>query len=232
MRSSFSSPSVFCGLLSLLLPALALQANLAGIVDWHKPSMGEPLLEPSPPALVDTSAGRGVISITKSNVISVLGAEKGDIGVWSDEAKMKLKSVWRYKLEDADPVVSYHVHGHCKSCHAPSRPSLTIAVLLLSGPSGSTARLFSLNSGQVKWERLLHNTTTAHLTVPVHLGTDVGFSDDGSYVVILSDGRRITKLALKDGQMQWGLEAPGAGYVAFRALLLQSDQVEDSSSPQ
>ena len=67
-------------------------------------------------------------------------------------------------------------------------------MLLLSGPSGSTARLFSIGTGQVQWERILHNTTSAHLTVPVHLGTDVGFSDDGKSVVVLSDGRRITKL--------------------------------------
>jgi outer membrane protein assembly factor BamB len=85
------------------------------------------------------------------------------------------------------------------------------AVVLLSGPSGTTVRLFSLEKGGVKWEKPLHSTAGAHLTTPVHLGTDVDFTDDGSSVVILSDGRRITKLAMTDGKLEWSIEAPGAG---------------------
>lgn len=63
----------------------------------------------------------------------------------------------------------------------------------------------------MRWERPLHPAAAAHLTVPVHLGTDVGFSADGQEVIVLSDGRRITKFSMKDGAQQWSLEAPGAG---------------------
>jgi hypothetical protein len=45
----------------------------------------------------------------------------------------------------------------------------------------------------------------------VHLGTDVDFTADGSSLIILSDGRRITKLSMADGKLEWSLEAPGAG---------------------
>lgn len=66
--------------LLLLLPlALSLQANLAGVVDWHKPLLGEPLLEPTPPSLVETSRGRRAVAITKRNVFGVLN-ETGEIG--------------------------------------------------------------------------------------------------------------------------------------------------------
>jgi hypothetical protein len=85
----------FLSLIFLLVaPALALQANLAGIVDWHKPLIGVPLLEPTPPSIIDTASGRGVVSITRKNVLAVLDLQNGDV---------------RQRLEDDDPVVSYHV---------------------------------------------------------------------------------------------------------------------------
>jgi hypothetical protein len=87
------------------------------------------------------------------------------------------------------------------------------AVLLLSGPSATTARLFSLLSGHLVWEQTLHEIGTARLTTPVHLGTDATFTSDGD-VVILSDGRRVSKLDGKTGVVSWSLDAPGAGYVS------------------
>jgi hypothetical protein len=68
------------GFLALLLPALAIQADLAGTVDWHKPLIGLPVLAPTPPSLVETAAGRRAVGITKSNVLAVLNADTGDIG--------------------------------------------------------------------------------------------------------------------------------------------------------
>lgn len=88
-----------------------------------------------------------------------------------------------------------------------------IAVLLLSGPSATTARLFSLSSGHVIWEtQLLPNTDAAHLVVPVYLGTDAGFTEESEpSVVVLSDARRVTKLGIADARVLWSIEAPGAG---------------------
>lgn len=95
-------------------------------------------------------------------------------------------------------------------------PNLTVlAVLLVSGPSAVRARLFSFSSGRVIWERtLIPDLTSAHLTNPVHLGTDVAFTDgDEGAVIVLSNGRRVSQLSLVDGSVIWSLDAPGAGYV-------------------
>ena len=88
-------------------------------------------------------------------------------------------------------------------------------VLLLSGPSATTARLFSLTTGHVIWERILQtDAASAGLTNPVHLGTDAAFTEEGEgAVVVLNDGRRVSKLSTTDGSVIWSLEAPGAGYV-------------------
>lgn len=64
-----------------LTAVLALQANLAGIVDWYKPLIGSPLLEPTPPFLTDTPTGRRLVTITKKNVLAVLDAQSADIGM-------------------------------------------------------------------------------------------------------------------------------------------------------
>lgn len=86
-------------ILALLPVITALQANLAGLVDWHKPLLGQPLLEPSPPSIVETKAGRRILAITNKNVFGALD-ESGEV-------------VWRQQLDDSEPVVSYHVDGEC-----------------------------------------------------------------------------------------------------------------------
>lgn len=75
--------STLCLLIACLPTALGLQQELAGIVDWHKPLIGEPLLEPTPPLFVEgkeTDGGR-VVQLTKKNLLAVLNAENGEIGV-------------------------------------------------------------------------------------------------------------------------------------------------------
>jgi len=93
------------------------------------------------------------------------------------------------------------------------RSDLVPGVLLLSGPSATIARLFSLSTGHVIWERtLMIDISSAHLTNPVYLGTDASFTDEGEKaVVILSDARRVSKLSIADGSVLWSLDAPGAG---------------------
>ncbi|ORX33525.1 hypothetical protein BD324DRAFT_668589 [Kockovaella imperatae] len=188
---------VLAFLLSFLFPVLAIQANVAGIVDWHKPLIGEPHLGPTPPGIYDTSKGRRVVSLTKKNVLACIDAKTGDIA-------------WRHLFDEKDPVVSYHVHGD--------------DVILLSGSGGATARSISMETGRVTWEKTLLPESVAQLTVPVHLGTDVGFSDDS--VLVLSNGRRITRLAIKSGNQLWSLEAPGVGdTILFKQLLVSGPTV-------
>ncbi len=85
MRSPAYTIALICALLATLVPVLAIQANLAGIVDWHKPLIGEPVLEPTPPSFVELSTGKRVIAVTKSNVLACLDAKTGDIGRWKQQ---------------------------------------------------------------------------------------------------------------------------------------------------
>lgn len=71
--------TVVAALLLLLSQVYALQANLAGIVDWHQTLIGTPLLVPSPPSFVDTPRGKRIVAITKSNVLAALDADSGSI---------------------------------------------------------------------------------------------------------------------------------------------------------
>ncbi|ODN75169.1 hypothetical protein, variant 3 [Cryptococcus amylolentus CBS 6039] len=190
------SPLISCLLTAFLflaaLPAtLALQDNLAGIVDWHKPYIGQPLLTPTPPLYIERTnfSGGRVALITNNNVLAAINAENGDIA-------------WRQKLEDNDPVVSFHVQDD--------------TILLLSGPSASSARLFSLSTGHLLWHYPLLPPATSQLSTPVHLGTDAAFvpqQEDGAPAtwVILSDGRRVTRLRHDNGQIVWSMDSPSAG---------------------
>ncbi|WWC67488.1 uncharacterized protein I206_101396 [Kwoniella pini CBS 10737] len=195
--------SLFLLCIGLLSPTLALQADLAGIVDWYLPLIGEPLLEPTPPLFVESNR---IISLTKRNILAVLNSENGDI-------------VWRQQFEDTDPVVSFHVKDD--------------NILLLSGPGGSTARLFSLQTGSLIWEKPLipNNQSGGILTTPVHLGTDVSFissqnAGESESVVILSDGKRITKLRLDNGGQLWATEVPGSGStILFKQLVWSGSSI-------
>ncbi|WVQ68755.1 uncharacterized protein L199_006964 [Kwoniella botswanensis] len=202
--------TLFLFLSTLFTTIFALQADLAGIVDWHRPLIGEYILEPTPPIFVEHKDTSRVVGLTKKNVLAVLDVENGDI-------------VWRHHFEDYDPVISFHVHND--------------KILLLSGPGGSTARLFSLSTGSLSWEKSVipyeeQIRGGGILTTPYHLGTDVSFvpshegeSGDES-VVILSDGKRITRLALKDGKQLWATEVPGAGStILFKQLVSSGSSI-------
>ena len=61
----------------------AIQANVAGIVDWHQPQLGVSILTPTPPQIVkvpgDDKKGL-VVSITHSNVLGAVDEDSGKIG--------------------------------------------------------------------------------------------------------------------------------------------------------
>ncbi|WVO22847.1 uncharacterized protein IAS62_004190 [Cryptococcus decagattii] len=205
IRFSLLFLSTLCLLIACLPTALGLQQELAGIVDWHKPLIGEPLLEPTPPLFVEgkeTDGGR-VVQLTKKNLLAVLNAENGEI-------------VWRQALEDNDPVVSFHVQDN--------------TILLLSGPSASSARLFSLTTGHLLWHAPLLPPSQSHLITPVHLGTDAAYvpaqaSEPASWLV-LSDGKRITRLSSDKGDMLWSMESPAAGSnMVFKQIMPSGNSV-------
>lgn len=81
MRSSLLSPLL--ALLALVSCVFALQANLAGVVDWHTELVGAPLLAPSPPRIVGND---GLIAITRANILARINAVTGATSgcLWTD----------------------------------------------------------------------------------------------------------------------------------------------------
>lgn len=79
----FTTPLLLALVLGLFSSAWALQANLAGVVDWHTQQVGQPILGASPPAFVDTSSGkRLLLTITHSNVFAALdGPNIGELRI-------------------------------------------------------------------------------------------------------------------------------------------------------
>ncbi|WWC87349.1 uncharacterized protein L201_002238 [Kwoniella dendrophila CBS 6074] len=203
-------------ILSITTTVLSLQADLVGIVDWHLKLIGEPLLEPTPPlfirnSLTQTNESSRVVTITKKNVLAVLNSDNGDI-------------VWRHQLDEIDPVVSFHTYED--------------NVLLLSGPGGTTARLFSLSTGHLSWEKSLIPSERLSLGggilhTPAHLGTDVSFvplkgdnEETTRSLVILSEGKRISKLRLDNGGLLWATEVPGSGStIMFKQLTISGNPI-------
>ena len=61
------------------------------------------------------------------------------------------------------------------------------------------------------------------MTTPIHLGTDAFILDTA--IVVLSDGRRISKLDKKTGAVLWSMDAPGAGSTVLFKQLHVSDKV-------
>lgn len=86
--------------LALFSSVLALQAELAGVVDWHTELIGEPLVDPSPPSFVNLADDpQAVVAITERNILAVVGGN-GTIR-------------WRQLFDE--PVLRYHVHGDGES---------------------------------------------------------------------------------------------------------------------
>jgi len=71
-----------------------------------------------------------------------------------------------------------------------------------------------VKTGHVIWERTLIQLENVRLTSPIYLGTDAMYTLDGKSVVVLCDGMRVMRLSIETGEIEWSLDAPGAGYVS------------------
>ncbi|KAL1408482.1 hypothetical protein Q8F55_005294 [Vanrija albida] len=122
-------------LLALVSLVAGLQADLAGVVDWHRAQIGQPLLAPTPPTIARTNIGDLWLAVTEANVLAAVDAS-GAV-------------VWRQSLAKDDKITSYHHSGSNSS------------VLLLS--SGG-ARLFAVDTGKPLWERPIAEASGAVLS--------------------------------------------------------------------
>jgi hypothetical protein len=150
--------------------------------------------------------------------------------------------VWRWVAkQEVDPLVGYYVderkEGKPRELFALSIILIVSVVdfigstvALLSGPSASTLRLFSIFSGELILERRLHTPTKGLLHEPPYLGSDVAFttftrrsSEEGKEeakeaeqgLVVLTQGHTARMFDTK-GREVWRWGSVDTGYVSSR----------------
>ncbi|WOO77878.1 ER membrane protein complex subunit 1 [Vanrija pseudolonga] len=185
--------------LALLSAVAGLQANLAGVVDWHRAQVGAPLLAPTPPSVVSTPAGALWVAVTEANVLAAIDST-GAVA-------------WRQVLGKDDKAASYHV------CPDGS-------VLLLSS---NAARLFDLATGNPVWERDIAAGSDAAFvsgaTVVLSAGKRVTkINDDGSvawdFEFPASDTVRFTNVAISGGKVYVLAETSGFAKPSLSHIVL------------
>lgn len=98
----------------------------------------------------------------------------------------------------------------------------------MSGTLGTTARFYDLENGRLQWE-VQCGDASAKLgnSFPQDirgLGSDIAFY--GNDVLVLSEGRRVTKIKSSDGTSPWSWEFPGgASTNMFKQLIVHGDEV-------
>ncbi|KAL7412117.1 hypothetical protein BDY24DRAFT_393298 [Mrakia frigida] len=205
MRLSLSSSSLLATFL-LSLPHLgsALQANLAGVIDWHQPKIGIPLLHSSvtAPSFVPLPSIKGdsssIVTITKSNVFASLNSTSGDIN-------------WRHQLPTGEIAQSYH-----------SSPSPGSIVLLSTTLEGGFIRLVDSTTGHFIWETAFTTSSDSPRDAEVSSLTDVAFGQDGSLFVLV-DASDVYKLDGKTGSIVWSHKTGGNS--VWSRLVLSSNHL-------
>lgn len=95
-------------LLACLLPASALQQDLAGKVDWHKALIGTPRIYPSI-AAPRIDSNDLVVAITEKNVFAGVSLSTGEIGEFGGKAYLTV--AWRHQFDESDPLGSFYTRG-------------------------------------------------------------------------------------------------------------------------
>ncbi|KAJ3478666.1 hypothetical protein NLI96_g9601 [Meripilus lineatus] len=176
-------------LLCCVLSTSALQASDAGVIDWHKPLIGLPLtqsISTSPifhrTGLKDGPTQSLVLTATESNVLGALHPENGTLA-------------WRHLFDDYDPLIAFKKHNHY--------------VASLSGPGGSTFRLFGSHDGQLHLEKQLHSPKSGRLLEPATLGVSIAFdSQSESSIYVLNNGGEVRKVDAVSGEVTWSWSSP------------------------
>ncbi|KAJ3553144.1 hypothetical protein NM688_g3770 [Phlebia brevispora] len=182
-------------LISLLfaLPASAIHAEEAGVVDWHKSLIGDTLTDDPSLAPVFHRVGEAnestksyILTATASNVLAALHPDNGSVA-------------WRYLFEESDPVITFKKHKD--------------SVATLSGTGGNTFRLFDVHTGDLVLERHLSEHSAERMINPVSTGVTIAFdSSRHPNVYALTGGHTVRRLVTSTGgKVQWTWTAADQG---------------------
>ena len=114
----------------------------------------------------------------------------------------------------------------------------------LSGPGGSTLRIFDALTGQLLVEKRLHLPEIGILSEPVFIGKHVIFSPDSTDIYVLSNGYTVTSINSETGDIKWSWNSPDQRFssppiiiflsyrffVAFSSLIVHSKLILNSDT--
>ena len=214
-------PSLVLGCLtalSITLQANALHESEVGIVDWHKSLIGIPLSGSlsTAPAFHRVSLGEEtksvVIAATGSNVLAALDPVNGSVGVsyriFVGECALiyccSLETCFRGERSNN----SLQEKQRRLVSHPRSKSFLTqffahAVVAALSGPGGSTLRVFEALSGHLLLEKRLHTHETGTLFEPSDLGASIAFVPSSSQLLVLTNGHTLRSIDGMTGETKW-----------------------------
>ncbi|KAI0651032.1 DUF1620-domain-containing protein [Trametes meyenii] len=192
-------------LFTLLLGAVsayALHASEAGIIDWHTPHVGVPLVHSPSTAPkfhrreYDGGATRSIIlAASQSNVLAGVNPANGSLE-------------WRHVFDDDDIILAYQRQND--------------VVAALSGVGGAYFRLFDAMDGDLLLERKLHSPESGRLLEPETLGValEFGLGERVNDVYVLTDGHVLRNIDRRAGEVRWGWTAPDQSSLVVYSKIL------------
>ncbi|EIN05678.1 DUF1620-domain-containing protein [Punctularia strigosozonata HHB-11173 SS5] len=184
--------------------AHALHASEAGVLDWYTPLMGQPITETLATAptfhRVTQEGGASesvVLAATAANVLAGVNPVNGSLA-------------WRHVFEDEDAVIAFQKHKN--------------VVASVSGPSGSTLRLFDALKGHLLLEQRIHAPEVGRLHQPESVGVAIAFyaENEESDILVLTSGDNLRRLNGKTGELKWSWTAQDQGSLVIYSKIIPS----------
>lgn len=96
-------------------------------------------------------------------------------------------------------------------------------VASLSGPGGSTLRLFSALHGHLLLEKKIHSLSQGKKFEPDYLGASLAFlNDEGGDMMVLTNGCVVQRIA-RNGDIKWNWTSEDQAFVSCHLLLRYND---------
>jgi len=193
------------------LTARAIHESEVGIVDWHTKLVGVPLY--TSPLTKPVFHDDIVLTATSNNVLAALRASDGSIGLLGFVLRVSDRDLNACSVEKHTRRSGCH-HGvqsarrECVSSvplagNAPSDP--ISGVHALSGPAGSTLRVYDVSTGDLVHEKQLHNPAEGKKHEPPTLGLALALvrAQGGDRAIILTNGDTLQCVHSSTGETVW-----------------------------
>ena len=133
--------------------------------------------------------------------------------------------VWRYLFDPEDSIAGYYKHGSSACFFSSSVNNINFstsfaAVATLSGPGGSTLRTFDALTGQLLIEKRLHLPEFGLPSEPAFIGKHVVFSPRSADIYVLSNGRTVTNIDGKTGDVKWSTSSPDKRFISSPSAIV------------